>query len=215
MERARKKHFTGAYLSSSGQLYVFICLSFYSTECLVGYIKIIPGLRSPGPIFISWLNPFVSLSRKASRPKPMAVGKIFSISFALPPWTSSAQPPVTAQQRSFMSRVWNSSAFSFSIYHVYLGGDVDHQNHYLSTKISLIPIYPPSFFQNTPPSNTCSLDPRKSRPYFSLLLIPASTSNATSRLWYCSIFDARPAMRVPVDRYLGIIDTRPMARRKR
>jgi Sec23/Sec24 trunk domain len=37
---------------------------------------------------------------------------------------------------------------------------VDHQNHHLATKISLIPIYLPSFFQNTPPSNTLSLDPQ-------------------------------------------------------
>jgi hypothetical protein len=43
--------------------------------------------------------------KKGKSPKPMAVGKIFSISFALPPWTSSFQPPATAHQRSFTSRV--------------------------------------------------------------------------------------------------------------
>lgn len=84
------------YLSSSDSS-VFLH-TFSITERLVGCIKITPGLRSA--IFICWLNPFVFLSRMASQPKPMVAGKIFSISFALPPWTSLTQA-APAQQRSF------------------------------------------------------------------------------------------------------------------
>lgn len=76
-------------------MYLF---SLSLTERLVGCMKIIPGLRSP--IFISWLNLFVSLSRRTSWPNLMAAGKIFSISFALLPWTNSAQAAIV-HQRSF------------------------------------------------------------------------------------------------------------------
>ena len=59
------------------------CLrSYITTERLVGYMTITPGLQFP--IFISWLNPFVSPIRRASHPRLTALGKISSIYFALP-----------------------------------------------------------------------------------------------------------------------------------
>ena len=51
------------------------------------------------------------------------------------------------------------------------------------TKISPIPICRLNFFQNTPPSNTLSLDPPKSLPYFSL----SSILVLTRTIWRLSV----------------------------
>ena len=100
----------GKGLKETFYRYVYIVLDrsvflhtfpFLKTGRLVGYIKTTPEL--PSPIFISWLNPFVLLPRKASRPRPMAAGKIFLTYFALLHWTSSA----SRQQPSFTPLVWN------------------------------------------------------------------------------------------------------------
>jgi len=62
----------------------YLGLIYFSTERLVGCMIITPGLRSPTSI--SWLNPFVSLLRRASQPSHTALGKISSIYFALLHW---------------------------------------------------------------------------------------------------------------------------------